>query len=251
MSDVHPKPELAFELPESDVRGKPFYGEGAPKWRLARFAKNTLGRLGIILYRSKFLCVENIPDGGCIIAGNHTSTIDPVMIYGESPKGMIHFVGKKELWKHPALGWIFDHLGGVPVYRGTADRTMIKTVVSLLKAGEKVGIYPEGTRVRGEEDDHSGHGGAAFLAIMANAPVVPVGIAGADKIMPDGARFPRFPRVVHRFGAPIYPASFEGTNRERVKAMTEAIMNAIIEQRDLARPVSEGLVRPGEEGPCA
>lgn len=250
MSDLHPKPELAFELPPSDVRGKPFVGDGAPAWRLAKFAKNTLGKLGILIYRSKFLCVENIPDGGCILAGNHTSTLDPVMIYGEAPKGMIHFVAKKELWKVPLIGWAVDHLGAIPVYRGTADRTMIKTVVSLLKAGEKVGIYPEGTRVKGQED-HSGHGGAAFLAIMANAPVVPVGIAGADQIYPDGAILPRFPRVVYRFGPPIHPNDFEGTNREKVLAMTEAIMAAILRERDAARLVSEGRVRPGEESPCA
>lgn len=250
MTGQHPKPELAFELPESDVRGKPFVGEGAPAWRLAKFAKNTLGKLGILVYRSKFLCVDNIPEGGCIIAGNHTSTLDPVMIYGEAPKGMIHFVAKKELWKIPLLGWAVDHLGAVPVYRGTADRTMMKTVVSLLNAGEKVGIYPEGTRVKGEED-HSGHGGAAFLAILANAPVVPVGIAGADMIAPERGFIPRFPRVIYRFGTPIHPSEFEGPNRERVAAMTDAIMHAIIRERDLARLVSEGHVRPGEEGPCA
>lgn len=250
MSGQHPKPELAFELPESDVRGKPFYGEDAPSWRLARFAKNTLGKLGILLYRSEFLCAENIPDGGCILAGNHTSTLDPVMIYGAAPKGMIHFVAKKELWKIPLLGWAVDHLGAIPVYRGTADRTMIKTVVSLLKAGEHVGIYPEGTRVRGEED-HGGHGGAAFLAIMANAPVVPCGIAGADQIKPVGKLLPRFPKVVYRFGPPIHPADFEGTNREKVLAMTEAIMDAIIRERDLARQVSEGRVQPGKEASCA
>ena len=240
---------LDWPLPASDVRGKPFTGPGAPKWRFAHFARIVVGGIFIAIYRTRFVGEYHVPEGACILAGNHSSTFDPFMIYGRSPKGMIHFIAKKELWKHRAVGWAVDHLGAIPVYRGTADRQMIKMTTDLLKAGEKVGIYPEGTRVyeAGPDGHGDSHGGTAFLSILSGAPVVPHGIGGIERIMPKGTKIPHFPRVVYSFGAPIYPGEFEGSNRERVEAMTAAIMDSIVRERERARAMSEGRMPIGEE----
>lgn len=235
---------LDWELPASNVRGKPFYGKGAPVWWFAHLIRVTLGWLSILVFRSRFLCTDRIPEGAVIFAANHSSSLDPAMLYGRAPKKMIHFIGKKEIWRNPFIGWCADRLGALPVYRGAPDRWMLKTATELLKAGEHIAIFPEGTRVRSAEaeEQRSGHGGAAFLSMLTGAPVVPVGIAGSERIDPgDGKPF-GLPRVVYRFGQPIYPGDFAGTNKERTAAMTDAIMAGIVAQRRAAQPVSDGTM---------
>ncbi len=204
--------------------------------RGARLIRATLAKAALALYRTRFEGAERIPEGGAILAPNHVSYLDPVLVWCGTPRPT-HFMAKAELWDVPVVGWALPRLWAFPVRRGEADRTAIATATERLSAGELVGIFPEGTRQRGGSDDlGEANEGVAFIAMRAGVPVVPVGIAGTERAMPPGARLPRFPKVRVWYGRPVDPTDFaDGSRKERVAAMTEAIMDAIREARARAR----------------
>lgn len=171
-------------------------------------------------------------DGGVVLAGNHVSYLDPVVI----PAGLwrrVSFMAKSELFAKPVLGWLMSMLYAFPVRRELADREAIATAGKRLEDGWAVGIFPEGTRVFGGEV--AGQEGAAFIALRAGAPLVPVGIDGTGRVRPRGVRTFRLPRITVVFGEPIDPASFPGGRKERVAAITAELMARIRQCVDMAR----------------
>ncbi|NTW27951.1 MAG: 1-acyl-sn-glycerol-3-phosphate acyltransferase [Coriobacteriia bacterium] len=212
-------------------------GPGAPKWRFAHFVQSTIATLLLVIYRVRVEGVKNLPaKGGYILAGNHVSYLDPALLWSCVPRPT-HFMAKAEFWSSPLMGWGLSRLWAFPVRRGESDREAITRATTLLKAGEPVAIFPEGTRRRpGDEDETvSAHLGAAFIAMHAGVPVIPVGISGTEKALPAGARIPRFPQVRISFGKPVSPSRFkDGERKERMEAMTAEIMKRIGEERDKA-----------------
>lgn len=198
------------------------------------FTRATAGALVAASFRTRLIGREHFPDtGGVILAGNHISYADPVLLWCRSPRPA-HFMAKSELWEIGWLSWLLDRFWAFPVRRGQADREAIMMASRVLKAGEPLGIFPEGTR--NTDGTAEAQDGAAFLAIRAGVPVIPVGIAGTDRIKPPGSRFLHFPRVVIKLGEPIDPASFTQTGKkERVEAMTAEIMRRIGEELEAAR----------------
>lgn len=217
-------------------RGLPVQGADAPRWLLARFLKATLARLLLRIYRVRLIGWEKVPTGGAILAGNHVSYLDPVLLWSATARPT-RFVAKAELWESSLIGWLLDHLYAFPVHRASADRVMIATASTLLARGELLGMFPEGTRKRDTAHDDLGpaQGGVAFLALRASVPVLPVGIVGTEEALPAGAKLPRFPRVTISIGQPIDPSRFEGGRKERMEAMTLEIMTGIASARDHAR----------------
>jgi 1-acyl-sn-glycerol-3-phosphate acyltransferase len=182
-------------------------------------------------WRVRWLHVDHVPEGhgGVILAGNHESYVDPVLI-AMGPWRHVHFMAKAELWDNPFLPPIIERMDSFPVKRGSADRGAIAEATRLLDSGEAVGIFPQGSRhhAAGAEGLREGAGGAALIAMRAGVPVVPVGIYGSDRIRPSGSRFPHFPRITVVYGDAIDPASIpEGGRRERIDAMTARIMEGI------------------------
>ncbi|MED9820827.1 MAG: lysophospholipid acyltransferase family protein [Christensenellales bacterium] len=137
---------------------------------------------------------ENIPkDRNCVLMGNHQHIFDPLMLALCVPDREIHFMGKKELWNNRLLGWAFTKVHGFPVDRGNMDMNAIRTAMNVLKEGDTLGIFPEGTRSK------TGHmlpllGGASMLAMRSRRDVVPVYIDGQYKL---------FRRMVVRVGEPV------------------------------------------------
>lgn len=215
----------------ADKIGRPMRGPDAPGWGFGHFVRNTAGRIALALYRTRFDGADNVPAGGAVIAGNHSSYLDPILLWcgGVRP---IHFMSKVELWKG-WLGWSLAQFFAFPVDRTGSDRTAIQTATRLLEQGDLVGVFPEGTRHRENPDElGEAHGGAAFIALRAGVPVVPVGIVGTDEAWPPGARFPRLTKVRMRYGEPVRPEDFEGSRKEKVAAMTDEVMRRIAAMRD-------------------
>lgn len=212
-------------------------GPDAPKWRLARFLRATLAKVLLALYRVRVIDAHKLPaTGGYILAGNHVSYLDPVLLWCVTPRET-HFVAKSELFEVKLLGWLLQSVWVFPITRASADREAITRATTLLTAGEPVGMFPEGTRRRpgAEATDDLGeaHSGVAFIATRAGVPVIPVGIVGTDKALPAGAVLPKFPRVTIRIGDPVHPDSFtEGGRKEKLAAMTAQIMKRIAAARD-------------------
>jgi 1-acyl-sn-glycerol-3-phosphate acyltransferase len=183
-------------------------------------------------WRVKVLHRDRVPaTGGVLLTPNHESYLDPVLV-GMAIWRPLHAMARDNLWKNPALGWLFTHMLAFPVKRGSADRAAISRASELLESGEQVLIFPQGTRhhAPGLEGMAEGAGGAALIALRTGVPVVPVGINGTDRIKPKGARFLRFPALTVSFGEPIDPADVEGeSRRERVDALMARIMEGMVE----------------------
>ena len=207
------------------------------QYRLARFVRATGGRLLRVLFRTRLVGAEHLPSGGAMLAGNHVSYMDPILLWCASPRP-VHFMAKAELWESRIIGWALPQLWGFPVHRGEADRAAITTATELLQSGELVGVFPEGSRAAGNAEAlGEAHGGAAFIALRADTPIVPVAFIGTDRVWPRGARFPRLARTSIHMGAPIIPAEVApGAGRkERVAALTTVVMERIAEELDRAR----------------
>jgi 1-acyl-sn-glycerol-3-phosphate acyltransferase len=205
--------------------------------KLPRFLRATFAHLVLAAYRTRFIGAHNVPPGGAILAGNHVSYLDPVLLWCGAPRP-VHFMGKIELWESRLVGGILNLLLAFPVHRGAPDRAALSTATELLRSGALVGMFPEGTRHRADGPDELGeaNSGAAFIAMRAGIPVIPVGIHGTADVLPPGARLPRFPRVTFVYGEPVHPEEFkEGGRKERVEGMTREIMDRIARARDQAR----------------
>lgn len=208
-----------------------------PHFRLGRFLRVTAAKLLLALFRTRAIDMDRVPrTGGAILAGNHVSYADPVLLWCKAPRH-VRFMAKKELWETGWLGWALDRVWAFPVRRGEADRAAISQATEHLKAGELVGIFPEGTRTREAEGElGQAHSGVAFIATRAGVPIIPVGIAGTDRIKPPGARVLRFPRVTMCFGEPVRPEDFSSLDkRERLEAMTATVMERIAFELERAR----------------
>jgi len=136
---------------------------------------------------------ENIPQGGCVIMGNHRAWIDPFFLALCARDREIRFMGKKELWGNKLFAWIASQVRGIPVDRGNADMASIRMSMTVLKAGHTLGIFPEGTRSKGDGMLPL-QGGASLLSLRAKCPVVPVYIDGGYRL---------FHRVTVRVGKPV------------------------------------------------
>jgi 1-acyl-sn-glycerol-3-phosphate acyltransferase len=187
----------------------------------------------------KVVGVENVPrTGPLFICPNHSGTLDPPLVPAFVPRGDTWNMAKSEYFRGWAHRFIFTAYHAFPVVRHTADRAALKRSFDLLKAGQALVIYPEGTRVE------SGvlakpEPGAGFIAQKAGCPVLPVGLTGTRECFPKGAHWPRRTRVTITFGKPFYVLQkrADGTRVSHEEA-SEAIMVAIAE---LLPPEQRGL----------
>ena len=99
---------------------------------------------------------ERIPEGGVLVCGNHTSLSDPLFLaFAFHKKYQLRPMAKAELLRVPFIGWILKRVGVFGVERGKSDVGAIKQAMKYLKEGEKVLLYPEGTRVRASRGEES------------------------------------------------------------------------------------------------
>lgn len=140
--------------------------------------------LGTYFFRIKGLVTEgkeNIPaEGAVIIAPNHKSNFDPPAIGVCSPR-IIHYMAKEELFKNPVFAAVIRYFGTFPVKRGSVDRAAIRQALAVLKSGEPLGIFPEGTRTHGNRIGRF-HDGMASIALMTGTPVLPVAVLGTEHL---------------------------------------------------------------------
>lgn len=123
---------------------------------------------------------ENEPQsGGYILASNHCSAIDPMIVCQGIRKHHIHFMAKAELFDIPVLKHVIRWLKAFPVSRGTGDTTAIETAMQIIRDGEVLGLFPEGTRSK-DGNLLRFKSGLALIAQQTGAPVLPVTITYCD-----------------------------------------------------------------------
>ncbi len=123
---------------------------------------------------------ENIPDPPFIMAANHLNWSDPVLLAYLTPL-RVSFIGKAEVFRNPFLAVFMRSLACFPVERGQPDRRALREGLEILKKGGILGVFPEGTRSRTGEIAPF-EPGAAYFALKAGVPILPVGITGTYKV---------------------------------------------------------------------
>ncbi|MGI6218024.1 MAG: lysophospholipid acyltransferase family protein [Coriobacteriales bacterium] len=200
---------------------------------------NWLGRTLVgtsmrLIFRAHYEGLEvfdNIPDGkGVIIAGNHSSYTDPMFIYDAIWPRRVRFMGKGVLFdNHKFLKWVLAWFGVFPTYTDARARTSIKRSISYIRAGDCVGIFPEGTRIK--KRDKTGipiNNGVALIAKMADCLIVPVGIEGTLDISPTGSKWLHYPRVTLRFGQPVNWRDWSDLrSHELLDAVSDEVMRRV------------------------
>lgn len=164
------------------------------------------------------------PSGGCLLAANHLSLLDPPALGSALEHRQVHFMAKQELFQRPLLGRLIRALGSFPVERGQVDRQALRQALELLKRGSVVGIFPEGTRGPGGPEMLPWHPGIALLAHQAQVPIVPVAL--------------RWQPLWIRFGAPRQVPEQGSSLRERLRQTQEQV------ETDVAALLYEMHARP-------
>ena len=173
---------------------------------------------------------ENVPRvGPVIICPNHSATLDPPMVPAFLPRGDSWSMAKSEYFRRGLMAWIFRRYHAFPVVRHTADRTALRRAFDILKSGQVLIMYPEGTRVESGVLAQP-EPGAGFIAQQAACPVIPVALTGTRECLPKGARWPKRTHVSVTFGKPFVVRSRrdDGTRIKREDA-ANAIMLEIAE----------------------
>jgi 1-acyl-sn-glycerol-3-phosphate acyltransferase len=178
------------------------------------------------LYRLHARGVENLPQGGFVLAANHTSNFDPWPLgWPLWPKRQLYFMAKAELF-NPILGPPLRAGGAFPVRRGEQDIEAMEASVKLCREGKIVAMFPEGTRrAKGivKKFEHRPRTGAARIALAAKVPLVPAAIKGTDRLS-------RLGRLKVAYGPPVRVDDLAGmTPRDASRTATDRLMSDIYE----------------------
>ena len=188
-------------------------------------------------FRPKVAGREHIPStGAAILAPVHRSFAD----FGFAAfctERKLFFMTKDEMWNNKWLGKLLLTVGAFPVHRASADREALQRAEEVLRRGELLVLFPEGTRREGPVVENLMEG-ATFLSARTGAPIVPIGIGGSDLAMPKGSPIPK-PRTIQVVIGPAIPppARTEGgrVSRSAVRAATEDLVPQLQAVYDEAR----------------
>ena len=166
----------------------------APTYAQARCFFGSLVRA---LYRLEVVGADRLPaTGPMVIAPNHDSVLDGIIL-GAAISRELRFLGKAELWQSRLLGWVLDGLGAVGIKRGHGDHLALARMRQALETGQAVAIFPQGA-IYG---DRVWHRGAARMALVTGAPLVPVRLIGTAQALSRGRI--GLPRLRIIIGEPI------------------------------------------------
>ena len=180
-----------------------------------RFFKGLLGIFFLIFFRPTIVGREKIPkDGGVILAGNHRHIFDPCMPI-LSTKRPVHYMAKKELFNSP-IGWFFKVVGCIPVDRGHDNTDSKEAALEVLREGEVLGIFPEGTRNKSLNGLLPFKYGAVSMSNKSGALIVPFAITGKYRLFNN--------KLTVRFGEGFVASDdLERANKRLVSEIEELI----------------------------
>jgi 1-acyl-sn-glycerol-3-phosphate acyltransferase len=178
--------------------------------------------------RLQVIGVENIPTHTAVFAANHTSYMDTPVVFASLPF-QFRILAKKELWSLPFIGWYLDRSGQIPIDTANPRTTLSSFAagVRTLRDGLSIFVFPEGGRTSTGQIQPFLNG-AAFLAIRAQVPLVPIALVGVYDLLPIHTRHfyhaPNGAPIKLVFGAPIPTA---GRSLRESEALTEQLHQSI------------------------
>lgn len=231
---------MATRRPKGRPKQGPF--RQGPSYRVA---VDVLKPLLMVFTRKQWEGVERMPaQGGVVVVSNHISIVDPIGMArfihdsGRNPR----FLAKASLFEKPVIGWVLGGAGQIPVHRDSRDAAKAFTAaVDAVKSGECVIIYPEGTTGRDPQLwPMESRTGAARIALLTDAPVIPVAQWGAHELLPRGAKLPKLlPRkeLAFRVGPPVVLDDLRGgpMTAEVLREATARILDAVTRELEVLR----------------
>lgn len=185
------------------------------------FALSVLRLFCKVFFKYEVIGIENVPlEGNVIIAANHKSNLDPIFVASSMTTREVAAIAKKELFDHKVLGFILKKLNTIPIDRENTGIATVKQILRAIKDGYVLGLFPEGTRVKGKEFGQA-KAGLSLFASKGKANVVPISVISSYKL---------FSRVKIYIGEPIdmsqyFKAKLTNEDHERI---SEEIMQVII-----------------------
>ena len=171
------------------------------------------------LFPVRVIGAENVPEGAAILCPNHANAIDPAVVaVGLANDSRISFMAKEELFRNRFTAWLLGNLGAFPIDRGGTDLKAMKTAMKTLQGGDRLLVFPEGTRVE-YKGQVQAKGGVMLIAARTGAPLVPVYCGGRKKL---------FHRNLLVFGQPYVPA-FSGRRptAEELQSAADDLMDRV------------------------
>ncbi|MGK0190486.1 MAG: 1-acyl-sn-glycerol-3-phosphate acyltransferase [Verrucomicrobiales bacterium] len=188
----------------------------------------TLFRLaGIAFYDHRVIHKERlIQDGPVIVVSNHVSYVDPPMV-GICYDDDIFYLARKSLFVGPAK-WFYEQWNSIPVDQENPDFTGLKSIIKIVRSGERVLIFPEGNRSP-DGQLQKGEAGVGLVVAKSRCRVQPVRIFGAHEALPRGTSIPRPSRLRIVVGHPIEfsPEELAVKGREAYQAISDRLMDEI------------------------
>ena len=221
--------------------------EATPTWKVSKVLIGILQHLFLTLHVTG---AEHVPrTGGVVLACNHPGGLDSFALGYACPR-QVYYMAKRELFNiHPWVTTFLRGIGAFPVNRGARDTSAIEHATDLLRQGQIVGMFPEGTRNYGRPL-RRGKNGAVRIALDANVPIVPVAVLGIPHLHTNWYKpFKRTQLSVH-FGEPM---QFQPGSLEEIQSHTSEVMYAIArlmppelrgKYSDSTPPVSESKSPP-------
>jgi cytidylate kinase len=221
--------------PRRPVKPTPIATSYTPLIRFGCLVLRSIAR-AIVRFRVEGDLAALPKNGPMIMAANHASSADPVLIGAFLNQVLgrpLNWLGKRELVEFPLTGWAFRIAGIHPVDRDAADLEAFRTAMRILEAGQTLAVFPEGTRSQ-DGALQQVREGVGMLALRSGAPVLPVAVIDSDILWPKGKLLPRFGKhVTVRYGTPFVVAdelSARGLpikGRQATEAATRLVMDRI------------------------
>lgn len=193
-----------------------------------------------LLFRVRVSGRRNVPARGAyIVAPSHRSVFD-IPFAAFVTRRRIRMMAKRELFSTTFGGWLFTKLGAIQVEREATDRGALRISQQVLREGEPLAIFPEGTRRTGPAIEEL-YDGVAYLALKVGVPILPVGIGGTEQILATGKVLPRIHKVAIVVGEPIVPSRKDGVRkRSEVAEVTAELRTRLQVCFDEARRRASG-----------
>jgi 1-acyl-sn-glycerol-3-phosphate acyltransferase len=215
---------------------KPLDYASKPSYPWYRFLLVIFTVLFRVFWPMKIKGKENVPKtGSSVVVSNHLSLIDPFVVSYASGR-IVRFMAKEELFGTPIIGFLIRRIGAFPVNRTRQDAASMRTALTVLKEGELLGMFPEGTRST-TGDLQEFRTGAIRIAARTRNPIIPTALIDTDRALPPG-KWIRPARIAVVFGEPIeFPELYDRNDKG------EAMENAVAVLRARVQALHDDTVR--------
>jgi len=182
-----------------------------------------------VFFRRRAFNPERVPrTGPVILASNHESYLDPMLVGASLPRA-INYLAREDLFSFPVLGWVLRNWQAVPVNREGGGAKGLKAILDRLLAGGAIILFPEGTRSR-DGNLQPARSGIGLTVIKSTAPVVPVRVFGTFEAFNRFMRFPRPRPVAAKFGQPMLFDQLRAEAKDCPKARLKEIYQEVADQ---------------------